>query len=138
MQLHVLAADLRKKHRFPMHRELRYKVLHDEVIVESGMGYTIDVGSGGVAFRIDSILTPGMMVELSISWPVLLEDTCPVRLVVLGRVLRSSLRASVCSMIKYEFRTQGRALRAAQAHSDAGLQRWADYLRKETVKAASA
>jgi hypothetical protein len=138
MQLHVMAADQRKKHRFPMHRELRYKVLDDDTIVESGMGHTLDLGSGGVAFRIDSILTPGVLVELSISWPVLLGDTCPVRLVVLGRVLRSSLRASACTMIKYEFRTQGRAFQAGAAHTDPGLRRWADYLRKETVKAASA
>ena len=138
MQLHVLAADVRKKHRFPMHRELRYKVLHDETIVESGMGQTLDVSSGGVAFRIDSILTPGLLIELSISWPVLLEDACPMRLVVFGRVLRSSLRVSVCTMSKYEFRTQGRALRPAPAHLDPGLRRWADYLRRETAKAASA
>lgn len=138
MQRHDLAAERRKKNRFPMHRELRYKVLNDETVVESGMGHTIDLGSGGVAFRIDSILTPGLLVELSISWPVLLEDACPVRLVVLGRVLRSTLRVSVCTMMKYEFRTQGRTHRPAPAHADSGLRRWADYLRKETAKAASA
>ena len=134
-----LAAERRKKTRFPMSRELRYKVLEDETIVESGMGTTVDMGSGGVAFRIEHQLTPGSFIELSISWPVLLEDSCPMRLIAFGRVLRSSARMSACTIDKYEFRTQSRALRpAATVRTDSMLQRWADTIRKENLKAVSA
>jgi hypothetical protein len=134
-----LAVERRKKARFPMHRELRYKLLDDDTIVESGMGQTIDMGSGGVAFQIDHALTPGLFIELSISWPVLLEDACPMRLIVFGRVLRSYLRQSVCTVDKYEFRTQARAARPlATVRTDSMLQRWADNVRRETMKAASA
>jgi len=133
-----LAAERRKKARFPIRRELRYKVLDDETIVESGMGHTIDVGSGGVAFGIDHALMPGLFIELSISWPVLLEGACPMRVVVFGRVLRSTLGQAVCTVHKYEFRTQARASRpVATVRTDSMLQRWADYIRKETVKTAS-
>jgi hypothetical protein len=122
-----------------MHRELRYKVLDGDTIVEAGMGRTVDVCSGGVAFQIGHELTPGLFIELSISWPVLLEDACPMRLIVFGRVLRSSLQMSACTVDKYEFRTQARAPRpAATVRTDSMLQRWADYIRKENVKSASA
>jgi hypothetical protein len=139
MRLQDLAAERRKKARFPMQRELRYRLLDGETIVETGMGRTVDVCSGGVAFQIGHELTPGLFIELSISWPVLLEDACPMRLIAFGRVLRSTMYQSVCTMDKYEFRTQARAQRpAATVRTDSMLQRWADYIRKENVKIASA
>ena len=62
--------DRRLKSRFSMRRELRYKVLHDGEILEIGSGYTLNIGSGGIAFAIDGTLSPGAFIELSISWPV--------------------------------------------------------------------
>ena len=133
-----LAIERRKKARFPMNRELRYKVLEDDTIVESGMATTIDMGSAGVAFLTDHQLPPGAFIELSISWPVLLENSCPMRLIAFGRLLRSSGRMSACTVDKYEFRTQSRAARpVATVRSDSMLQRWAGNIRKETTKAAS-
>jgi len=134
-----LAKERRKKARFPMDRELRYKVLEDETIIASGMGTTVDMSSGGSAFRTDHPLMPGAFIELSISWPVLLENSCPMRLIVFGRVLRSASGQSACTIDKYEFRTQARAPRPIVAvRSDSMLQRWADNIRKETMKAVSA
>jgi hypothetical protein len=134
-----LAAERRKKTRFPINRELRYKVLEDNTIVASGMGITLDMGSGGVAFQTDHLLPAGSFIELSISWPVLLEDSCPMRLIVFGRVVRSAGSMSACTVDKYEFRTQSRTVRPiATVRSDSTLQRWAVNLRKEIVKSASA
>jgi hypothetical protein len=134
-----LAKERRKKLRFPMHRELRYKLLEGDTIVASGLGTTIDLGSGGLAFRTDQPLTAGSFIELSISWPVLLEDSCPMRMIVFGRVLRSSTHFSAATIDKYEFRTQARTAQPVVAiRSDSMLQRWADNIRRETMKAASA
>ena len=124
MRLQDLAMERRKKIRFPIERELRYKVLDDETIVETGMGRTIDVGSGGVAFQIGHALTPGLFIELSISWPVLLEDACPMRLIVFGRVVRSAGRQTACTVDKYEFRTQGTAQTPTLRESAAAMQSW--------------
>jgi hypothetical protein len=73
--------------------------------VAAGAGYTIDMGSGGVAFSAEHELRPGTFVELSISWPALLDQTCPMRLIVFGRVLRGAGRTAACTLDKYEFRT---------------------------------
>jgi hypothetical protein len=58
-----------------------------------------------------------------------------MRLIVFGKVVRSGLHRSVCSVEKYEFRTQARTLQfAAPARQDGRLQRWA----KEYEKARQA
>jgi hypothetical protein len=127
--------DRRKKIRFPIHRELRYKLLDNGVLVGAGTGQSVNIGSGGMAITIDRELNPGAFIELSISWPVLLDDSCPMRFIVFGRVLRSLGRKSACSIDKYEFRTQARAIQAAPAvRNDQMLERWAFTMRKETVK----
>ena len=133
-----LAVERRKKTRFPMTRELRYKILEDESIVESGLGATLDMGSGGVLFQTDHQLPIGTFIELSISWPVLLENSCPMRFIAFGRLLRSTGCVSACTIDKYEFRTQARApLLLVPARTDSKLQRWAGNIRKETMKAGA-
>lgn len=125
----------RIKSRFPIHRELRYKLLQDGRILEAGEGKTVNIGSGGVAFALDHGLNEGSFIELSISWPVSLENGCPMRLVIFGRVLRSSSSSVACTVDKYEFRTQARTHQATGAvRSDSMLQRFADGLRKENLK----
>jgi hypothetical protein len=127
--------ERRKKARFPLHREVRYKLLEDNTIIAAGIGETMNISSSGVAFTIDQRLKPGSFIELSISWPVLLDQSCPMRLIVFGRVQRSSEEKAVCTVDKYEFRTQARAFQAAApVRSDAMLQRWADGFRRESLK----
>jgi hypothetical protein len=110
---------------------MRYKATEDGVVLASGSGQTLDLGSGGVSFITAEGLTAGAFVELSISWPVLLDESCPMRLIVFGRVLRVSGRKAVCSVDKYEFRTQSRArLAVAPTRTDTMLQRWADGIKK--------
>jgi hypothetical protein len=131
--------ERRSNYRFGIQRELRYKMLEDGAIVASGTGRTIDLGSSGVAFAADHPLKPGAFVEISISWPVLLDQTCPMRLIGFGRVLRCSGKKTVCSIDKYEFRTQARTFQSdAVTRSDAMLQRWAEGIRKESLKASEA
>jgi len=131
--------DRRSKTRFAMERDVRYRVAEDGVVVAAGSGQTINMCSGGIAFVTEQPLTPGGFVELSISWPVLLDETCPMRFVVFGRVLRSAGRRTVCSIDKYEFRTQARTMAAsASTRTDGMLQRWADGLRKESLRASAA
>ena len=128
--------DRRIKQRFAIHRELKYKVLEDGAVVEAGVGYSLDIGSGGVAFSVDRPMRPDTFIELSISWPVLLDDACPMRFIVFGRVLRNTGCLAVCSVDKYEFRTQARTFQAVApvVRTDSMLQRWADGLRRESAR----
>ena len=133
------ANDRRSKFRFAMERDVRYKVAEDGVVVAAGSGQTIDVCSGGVAFVTEQPLTPDGFVELSISWPVLLDETCPMRFIVFGRILRCNGRRTVCSIDKYEFRTSGRTFQASvTTRGDGKLHRWVEGVRKESLKVSAA
>jgi hypothetical protein len=131
--------ERRTKFRFVMERDVRYKVAEDGVVVAAGSGQTINMCSNGVAFVTEQPLTPGGLVELSISWPVLLDETCPMRFIVFGRILRCNGRRTVCSIDKYEFRTSARTFQASAAtRGDGRLHRWADGIRKESMKVGAA
>ncbi len=130
--------DRRRKSRFAIHREMRYKLLDDGTVIEAGAGYTIDLGSGGVAFTTNGLLQPGIFLELSISWPVLLNDSCPMRLVVVGRVLRSHVDYAVCSIDRYEFRTQSRFPQPLRPRGDSTLVRWAEAVQRGVLRASVA
>jgi hypothetical protein len=125
----------RSKFRFGIEREVRYKMADRGVVVAFGTGRTVNLGSGGVAFTCEQELTPGGFIELSISWPVLLDEICPMRLIAFGRVLRCKDDCVACTIDKYEFRTQSRNLQSISApRSDGMLKRWADGVIKEMAK----
>ena len=118
--------ERRKKVRFEMERELRFKLLDDSNVVEVGTGQTLNLSSGGVAFTATRPLSTGAYVELSISWPVLLNNTCAIRLIVLGKILRSESAMMACTIERHEFRTQARHYQPAPMQADMLLQRWVD------------
>jgi hypothetical protein len=132
-------AERRQKHRFPLQRQLRYKVTEDGVVVAAGGGETVNMGSGGVAFTSEGQLRVGLFVELAISWPVLLDESCPMRLIIFGRILRCQRNRAACTIDKWEFRTQARKLETiSTGRSDGMLQRWVDTVRKTELKATMA
>ncbi len=100
--------ERRNKRRFQIEQEVRYKMLYGQRIAETGNGKTINISSGGVWFTTESMLTTGMPVELSMTWPVLLNDNCPMKLMIYGCVVRSNERGAAVAIERYEFRTQGR------------------------------
>jgi hypothetical protein len=99
--------ERRTKKRFLIDQEVRYKMLYGQRIAETGTGRTVNISSGGVWFTTESMLTAGMPVELSMNWPVLLHDSCPMKLMIYGCVIRSSEKGAAVAIERYEFRTQG-------------------------------
>ncbi len=99
--------ERRLKKRFAIEQEIRYKMLYGQRIAETGTGRTQNISSGGVWFTTESLLTAGMPVELSMNWPVLLNDSCPMKLLIYGCVVRSTDRGAAVAIERYEFRTQG-------------------------------
>ena len=99
--------ERRTKRRFQIEQEVRYKMLYGQRIAETGTGKTVNISSGGVWFSTENLLTAGMPVELSMSWPVLLNDSCPMKLMIYGCVIRSNDKGAAVAIERYEFRTQG-------------------------------
>jgi hypothetical protein len=94
--------------RFPIERDVRYKIFgtHHNVI-QIGMGKSLNMSSSGVLFTTESILREGQRVELAVSWPVLLNKVLPLKLVAIGRLVRSQGTQAAMSIEKYEFKTRG-------------------------------
>jgi hypothetical protein len=101
------SGERRNSDRFPIEREVRYKVLSKRTGQEEGTGKTINISSNGVLFTTDQILLPGKRLELSISWPAQLDNKCQLKLVARGRVARLEQGRAAIEIQQYEFRTQG-------------------------------
>jgi len=102
--------ERRASDRFPIEREVRYKVLNRRAAGadETGMGKTLNMSSNGVLFTTDTMLIPGRRVELAISWPAQLNSKVALKLVARGRVVRSEAGSAAVEIQQYEFRTAGR------------------------------
>ncbi len=100
--------DRRGADRFPIEREVRYKIVGRKSSAEgeSGTGMTINMSSNGVLFTTDRVLHPGRRLEVSISWPAQLNSKVNLKLVARGRVVRSEEGRAAIEIHQYEFRTQ--------------------------------
>jgi hypothetical protein len=79
---------------------------------EMGEGKTVNISSRGVLFTSPQLLLPGRRMELSISWPVQLNNQVALRLVARGRVVRFEEGHAAIEIQQYEFRTQSPAASA--------------------------
>jgi hypothetical protein len=99
--------ERRTKRRFRLEQEVRYKMLFGQRLAETGTGTTANISSSGLWFSTVSPLGAGMPIEISMNWPVLLNDVCPMKLMVYGCVVRSTEKGAAVAIERYEFRTQG-------------------------------
>jgi hypothetical protein len=98
--------DRRGADRFPIEREVRFKVLNRKNDDELGVGKTVNMSSNGVLFTTEHYLLPGRRLELSISWPAQLNSKIALKLVARGRVVRCEEGKAAIEINQYEFRTQ--------------------------------
>ena len=102
--LQVLLLEAGKK--LPIEQELRFKVLvRGSRIVTAGTATSLNISSRGVWFNVPN-LNPKLPVELSIDWPVLLDESSPLQLIVFGSIIRSNDEGTGVSIDRYEFRTR--------------------------------
>lgn len=111
-----IGADRRSRRRYDIDLDLRYKVLRHYQVCQSGEGKTVNLSGHGIAVAINDVLSPRSVIEMTIAWPVLLNEMCALNLVVTGKVIRSSGAMTAVRVQRYEFRTQGvRTLQARAA-----------------------
>jgi PilZ domain len=100
--------DRRTSNRMPIEREVRYKVMGGKkTIKQAGLGKTLNMSSGGVLFTTETPLPAGERVELNVSWPAQLNDVLPLKLVAMGRLVRTDETQAAISVERYEFKTRG-------------------------------
>lgn len=99
-------ADRRHSDRFPIERDVRYRVLSKRSGEETGDGKTVNISSSGILFTSQHMLLPGRRMELAISWPAQLNNACALKLVARGRIVRFDDGRAALEIQQYEFRTQ--------------------------------
>ena len=112
--------DRRGTGRFPVREGVRYRVVRSRTTKISGVGSTLNIGSGGILFTTEDKLAVGQMVELSVNWPAMLDGICPLQFVATGRVIRSEARRAAVRIERYEFKTRN-ASRLAMAAGGASV-----------------
>ena len=106
MKTEAIHQDRRDDRRYPIELELRYKVIARSRMQFNGDGRTLNMSSGGVLFGSDQSLPAGAFVELTIRWPVLLQNACPLTLFIVGRVVRCEDHTVAVKTSRYEFVTR--------------------------------
>ena len=108
-----IAGERRSKARYALDLAVEYRVVgYPEDVTRTGR--IIDISSLGIAFTTSDRLTRGEDLVLSIGWPILLNGNCSLKLVVEGKVVRSSPSFAAIRFRRHEFRTQAR--RRAAGH----------------------
>ena len=98
------STERRSRQRFHIEQDVRYTCLSEKHT--SGTGRLLDISSKGIRFTTQRGLTPGTLVEVSMNWPALLDDTCGLKLTIYGVVVRSDPSFAAARIEQYEFRTR--------------------------------
>ena len=108
-----ISDDRRSRRRYDLDLQLQYKIIEHSRVVGVGPGQIADISSSGAAFWTNETLKPGSYLELSIPWPVPLNDGCALKLIVEGRVIRSQDGLTAMRVDRYEFRTAAKRTMSA-------------------------
>ena len=92
---------------FPLVLPLKYKAISPKGKAISGTGSTVLMSSADIVFNADKPLGSGVRCEISIAWPVLLENRIRLQLVLQSLITRSEGQVVMGRFSQYEFRTRG-------------------------------
>jgi hypothetical protein len=94
-----------RSERFSMAWKVRYSVLRQRKAEDTEIGQTVNISSAGVLFTSDQGLRLGQLLELSVSWPVRLDNKAALKLIARGRVVRVEPCRVAMQIQQYKFRT---------------------------------
>ena len=97
-----MSHERRLRRRYRLELPVRYHVLKKDQSLASGVGFSRDISSGGVAVAVDAELPLGSTIELWVTWPAV-DDLHSVELRVAGRVVRSSQTEAAIQIKRHDF-----------------------------------
>jgi hypothetical protein len=89
---------------YPIRLDLEYRLKDSDHELSAGSGSTIYISSSRVLFEAKNALPPGSLVELAVAWPVELENTIKLRLIILGRTVEVNGNCTLVDVLRHEFR----------------------------------
>jgi hypothetical protein len=97
---------------FAINLPLRFDLISQRRERIHGSATVLEISSKAFTFRSSQQLQIGARIRCSISWPVLLNDECPLKLVLEGRLVRSDADRFTANILRYRFQTAGRERKA--------------------------
>jgi hypothetical protein len=99
----VYADPWSEKRTFPIELGVGYRCVKSNRLSSVGVGKTIEISRHEVDFTTQHSLNPGERIRLSVDWPAMLGNTCPMKLEICGRVVRSEPGRAAIQIARYEF-----------------------------------
>jgi len=103
-------SDQRMHRRYAISLDVQYKLRNKSEVTRLGTGKTSNISSGGIFLQTGSALPTGAEIELLMRWPFFLDGTCPLKLMVQGKILRSDASGTAVQLLRHEFRTSKRSV----------------------------
>jgi hypothetical protein len=72
-----------------------------------GSARTLNISSGGVLLDVNHFLPASGPIRLILKWPVVLDEVCPLKLVIDGHIVRNEGNRIAIRIKHYEFYTTG-------------------------------
>lgn len=103
----AISGERRSDRRYSLLLEVRWKLIRRRKVLDTGVGRTLDLSSGGIFFDAGRQLPAGLNVELAVAWPALLHNVAPMQLAISGKIVRTEGTLSAVRISQHEFRTSG-------------------------------
>ena len=98
--------ERRSAARFQVELSIQYSLVHRGKVLAAGRGKTVNVSSTGMLFRPDARLLDAREIHLTVEWPASRGRGIPVRLFMIGKVVRKQGEQTAVKLLRYEFRTK--------------------------------
>lgn len=96
--------------RYPCRLCVSWRTLDPPLRRGESMIGTLNISSKGLLFSTTEQFERGSILEVTLDWPVRLNQQVPLKLVIVGHVLRSADGCTAVRINHYEFRTRGQGL----------------------------
>jgi hypothetical protein len=103
----TITIDRRSRVRYPVGLDVRYRTTNSRHDI-TGVGRTLNISSTGLLVTCQHEFSVGTRLEVQIDWPTLLDSMVGLKLVAVGRVVRSQTSIFAMEMSQHEFRTRRR------------------------------
>ena len=100
--------ERRSSRRSPLGQPAVVKIRDRDGTTEVYPALAVDMSSNGLLFECDHEFRVGQRLEVSVLWPVKLDDRCDLKLFAAGRVVRRDRNKTAMTLERKEFRTAGR------------------------------
>src|SRR4051794_36436452 len=100
-----IPSERRRHRRYPIHLDCKYQI-QERHVKNIGLGRIVNISAGGILFDADKALPYRGEIILEVMWPVLLENSHPLKLVIRGRIVRADAKRIGLKFGTHEFRTR--------------------------------